>query len=291
MTATVITVTHNSRDELAGMLESLSLLGEPAPEVICVDSGSDDDSRAVAASHGAGVIELAGNPGYGAACNAGVEAAGGEICILLNPDTRLIDGGLQRLVRVAGRTRTILAPRLIDGARSLEQSAHPVPGGVGALLGAVVPPRLFPGRFRRRLEPSRATVPVEVGWAVGACLVASTGLLRELGPFDPGVFLYGEDMDLCLRARELGASVVFRPDVTVIHAGGHSTAALGERQRLEVQARRRREVVLERLGPAALSRDDRAQALTFGLRALAGRRRSENIAKLGALRAAQKSPS
>ena len=69
----------------------------------------------------------------------------------------------------------------------------------------------------------------------------------------------------------------------MIHRGGHATGpALGARTR-DLQARRRREVVATRLGPRALALDDAAQALTFGARALAGRRRTENLAKLRSL--------
>ena len=291
MSLTVVSVLHDSGGEIGEMIDSLGMLGTPAPEVICVDSGSGDDGPAIAAARGARVIDLQGNPGYGAACNAGVSAASGEACILLNPDTRLVDDGLLRLATVALAAPVIVAPRLAYPDGSPQASAHPVPGGSGAFLAAVLPPRLLPPRLRGRLEPFRSGVPVAAGWAIGACLVASTALLRRLGPFDPGVFLYAEDMDLCLRAREAGVPVVFRPDVTVIHSGGHSTGTLGRQGRLELQARRRREVIAERLGPGALRRDDRAQALAFGLRAAAGRRRDENRAKLAALRAAQKSPS
>lgn len=291
MNLTVVTAIHDSGAEIGGMIDSLAALGDPAPEVICVDSGSSDDGPAIAARLGATVIALEGNPGYGSACNAGVAAAAGDVCVLLNPDTRLLDDGLWRLAAAARDSRAILAPRLVDAAGHLEASAHPVPGGIDSILGALVAPRALPGRFRDRLEPFRASRPVPVGWAIGACLVASTRLLRELGPFDPAVFLYAEDMDLCLRAREAGAAVIFRPDVTVVHAGGHSTAALGRERRLELQAIRRREVIGERLGPGALRRDDIAQELTFRLRSAAGRRRNENLAKLSALRAAQKSPS
>lgn len=85
---------------------------------------------------------------------------------------------------------------------------------------------------------------------------------------------------------------MYRPDVSVIHEGGHSTGvAIPDDDRLEMKARRRREVIADQLGPGALARDDLAQRLTFRIRASAGRRREENLAELAALAAAQKSPS
>lgn len=292
MSLTVVSVLHDSGRQVGAMLESLDLLGEPRPEVICVDSGSTDDGPQVAERLGARLIRMEANRGYGAACNAGVEAAQGDACVLLNPDTRALDDGLKRLARLATQARVILAPRLVNPDRTVQRSAHPVPGRPTALLGALVPAQLLPRPLAVSLEPYRARYPAEIGWAIGACLVASTELLRELGPFDPSVFLYGEDMDLCLRARAIGASVVFRPDVTLVHEGGHSTEVALERQeRLEMQARRRREVIAQQLGPGALALDDAAQRLTFRARSAAGRRRAENLAQLAALERAQKSPS
>lgn len=292
MSFSIVTVIHDSGPRLERMLGSLELLGNPAPEVICVDSGSSDDGPSLAVASGARLITLDGNPGYGAACNAGVAAATGDACVLLNPDTRLVDAGLRRLADAAGGSRVILAPRLLNSDATVQRSAHPVPGGAGSLLAAFVPPRFLPSPMTVRLEPFRSPSPMTVGWATGACLVAATGLLRGLGPFDPDVFLYGEDLDLCLRARAAGAPVVYRPDVELLHEGGHSTeAAFHEQQRLEMQARRRRAVIAAQLGPHSLRRDDLAEGATFGLRALVGRRRGENMAKLRALRAAQKSPS
>ena len=68
-------------------------------------------------------------------------------------------------------------------------------------------------------------------------------LLRRLGPFDPGVFLFYEDMDLCLRARAAGVPTVLHPEVVVRHLGGRSTARAFGGEAFDLQARRRREVV------------------------------------------------
>ena len=122
-----------------------------------------------------------------------------------------------------------------------------------------------------------------VGWAVAACVAARTALLRRLGPFDPAAFLFYEDLELGLRARAAGVPTVLRPEVRVVHHGGHATGpALGDGV-LDLQARRRREVVRAGLGRRALVLDDAAQALTFAARAAVGRRRAHNLAELRSL--------
>jgi GT2 family glycosyltransferase len=168
----------------------------------------------------------------------------------------------------------------------VQDSAHPPPGTVEALVPAVVPRPLLPAPLRRRHEPWRSETPREVGWAIAACLAARTGLLRRLGPFDPGAFLFYEDMELGLRARREGVPTVLFPDIRLRHLGGASTGrSLGGRA-LALNAERRREV-LARQGRRALALDDAAEAATFGLRGaarrLSGRGGDLELARLRAL--------
>jgi GT2 family glycosyltransferase len=117
-----------------------------------------------------------------------------------------------------------------------------------------------------------------VGWALAAAIAAPTELLRRLGPFDPGAFLFYEDMDLCLRARAAGVATVLHPEVELTHAGGHSY----DEAPIELLARRRREVVGGNLGPGALRWDDAAQIAEFAARSWRGRDRARLRALLHA---------
>ena len=163
----------------------------------------------------------------------------------------------------------LLVPRLLNVDGSVQDSAHPLPGTVEALVPALVPRPLLPAKLRRRYEPWRSDVEREVGWAIAACLVARTDLLRRLGPFDPDAFLFYEDMQLCLHAHREGVPTLLVPDVRLRHLGGSSTDRSLGPQALDIHARRRREV-MARQGRAALMLDDIAELLTHGLRA-AGR--------------------
>jgi N-acetylglucosaminyl-diphospho-decaprenol L-rhamnosyltransferase len=264
MSYAVVVVLHDSAPELRVLLASL----RDRPQLVVVDTGSTDGGARIARDAGAEVIELPGNPGFGAANNAGVERARHDVTVLLNPDCELLDDSLGRLATIArAHPHALHVPRLLDPDGSIQRSAHPLPGSAGALLPALVHPPLLPAVLRDRVEPHRAERPRTVGWAIAACLAADTALLRRLGPFDPAVHLFGEDMDLCLRARAGGIPTVLHPALRVRHTGGHATRRTGEPH--ELIARRRREVVGARLGPRALARDDVAQALTFATRAAA----------------------
>jgi GT2 family glycosyltransferase len=265
---TAVVVLHDSAAELSVLLGSIDAHLPARPQVVAVDTGSRDDGAAVAARWGAEVVDLPANPGFGAASNAGVERARHDVTVLLNPDCELLDDSLARLAAAAGaRPAALHAARLLDADGSIQRSAHPLPGTAGALAGAALHGPLLPRPLRDRLEPYRAERPRTVGWAIAACLAGSTGLLRRLGPFDPAVHLFGEDMDLCLRARAAGIPTMLHPELRIRHLGGHATLRDGEP--FELIARRRRAVVAATRGRRALVLDDLAQALTFASRAAA----------------------
>ena len=288
---TAVIVLHDSEAELAALLPSLAVhLPEP-PQLVVVDTGSRDGGPELARRHGAELVELADNPGFGAASNAGVGRARHDVTVLLNPDTELIDDSVHELARLA-RTHphALHAPRLLERDGSVQRSAHPLPGTAGALLPALVHPPLLPRALRERAEPFRAERGRTVGWAIAACLAARTETLRRLGPFDPAVHLFAEDMELGLRARAAGIPTVLHPQLRLRHAGGHAVLRGGEPY--AALARRRREALERTLGPRARARDDLAQALTFATRIAARtavrRDASRERAQLGALLAARR---
>lgn len=264
----IVTVIHDSAGELRVLLDSLERELDPVPRVIVVDSGSSDDGPALARERGAEVVDLGGNRGFGAGNNAGIERVREPVTALVNPDVELLDGGLARLADLAAGREALHVPRLLNADGTVQDSAHPLPGTVEAFVPALLPRPLLPPALRRRYEPWRSEQPREVGWAIAACMAARTDLLRRLGPFDPGKFLFYEDMELCLRARREGVPTLFVPGIRLRHLGGTSTdRALGSAA-LDLHARRRREV-MARQGPGARALDDLAELLTHGLRAVA----------------------
>jgi GT2 family glycosyltransferase len=258
---TVVTVAHRSAAELATLLPTLP----DGAEVIVVDTDGS------AAGLPATVIERHDNPGFGAANNDGVAQAAGDVTVLLNPDIVATPAAIDRLATLAAGREALVVPRLLNSDGSVQRSAFALPGRPSGVLTA-----LTPGPLRR--EPWRSPAPRIVGWALAAALAAPTGLLRRLGPFDPGAFLFYEDMDLCLRARAAGVPTVLHPEVALTHTGGHSYDAAP----IDVLARRRREVVGSNLGSSALRWDDAAQVAEYGVRSWRARDRARLRAVLRA---------
>jgi len=263
----IVTVTHNSEQVLGKLLASVDR-HLPGTRVVVADSGSSDRSVELARSWAGRVtvIELGENVGFGRACNRALSEVAAPVVALLNPDVELIDGSLRELAAEAGRTdrpTRLLAPRVLKPDGTRQDSVQPRPASAADLIRALVPPGALPGSLSLPLAPWQADEPRHVGWAVGCAVVASAEALRRLGPFDERIFLYAEDLDLGLRAAEVGVQTWFWPSARVLHARAHSTARAFGGEPFERLAQARHDVVARRLGPRRSRLDDAAQAVTF----------------------------
>jgi N-acetylglucosaminyl-diphospho-decaprenol L-rhamnosyltransferase len=288
---TLVTVTHDSEDELGRLLRSVAR-HLPGAAVVVADSGSRDGSVAVAKRWGgrAAVVEL-GDAGYGRAANAGVTRVGTPACVVLNPDVELVDDSLAALVAEALRSdapERLLAPLVLrpDGTR--QDSVHPEPLSAATVIAALVPPAALPPPLRKAVQPWRRDRPRAVAWAVGCSLGARTETLRRLGPFEERIFLYGEDLELGLRAREQGIATWWWPYARVVHHEAHAARRTFAGEPFELLARQRHAVLATRRGEPAARWDDRLQAATFAnriaLKALLGRSNGRERRQLKAVR-------
>lgn len=283
----IVTVLHDSAPELRALLESIRR-HLPAAQVVVVDSGSADDGLALARGAGADVLDLGANLGFGRGVNAGLALVRRPVAALLNPDVELLDASLDAAATEAtSQTRRLLAPLVLQPDGERQDCAQREPGTPLLALHALIPGAALPGPVAAAVEPWRAGSPRRVGWAVGCAIVGCTETLRELGPFDERVFMYGEDLDLGLRAAEAGVETWFWPAARVLHHGAHATDSAFGGEPFELLAERRRAVVRERRGTLRAAADDVLQAATFADRALlkrlTGRNASREVRQLRAL--------
>jgi N-acetylglucosaminyl-diphospho-decaprenol L-rhamnosyltransferase len=290
----VVTVTHNSAAVIGDLLSSVER-HLPGVGVLVVDCASSDETVRIAArSPVARMIELDQNVGFGRACNRAMADVGTPVTALLNPDVELLDSSLLDVgaEATAGAAERILAPLVLTDRGRPQDSVHPVPGSTAELARTLVPYTLLPQRLAGQVAPWRASAPRRVGWALGCALVARTETLRRLGPFDERIFLYGEDLDLGLRAAEAGVETWFWPTARVLHHGAHATRAAFDGEAFALLARGRRGVLARHLGRRGVAVDDAAQALTYATRLVAKRalRRgaSRERQQLDALRAVRR---
>ena len=205
-----VIVTHNSGHVVERCLASLG----GVEKVIVVDNASEDDTRlrVAAARPSAVFIANDANVGFGAANNQGFSEAGDvAFVIFINPDAALQRGALDALIAASVRypETALVAPRLID-------------------LGGVTETSYDAGLFERAGMPGHAgLVPggdLCAGFLSGAVFMARTAALSGAPPFDPNIFLFFEDDDLCMRLRAAGHSLVLAADAAAEHTPGRGSA-------------------------------------------------------------------
>ena len=229
-TLCIVIVSFNARGELERCLASLHA---PAPalvhEIVVVDNASTDGSAASARRWpDVRVIESAANIGFARANNIGIRAGAAPFLLLLNPDTIVPAGAVDRLVDylVAHPDAAVVGPRLVDSEGRAELS-------FGRMIGPVNEwrqKRLVVGNARADLRASaivdqmtrREQTP---DWVSGACLLVRRADAEAVGLFDERFELYTEDVDFCASIRRRGRLVRFTPDVEIVHARGRSAAA------------------------------------------------------------------
>lgn len=229
----IVVVTFNCEGHLRALVDSLNRHLDGGQELIVVDNASTDDPEPCARAW-RGRCEFVGldrNLGFGVASNIGVERATAPVTILLNPDTELVDGSLDRLAAAALELQALVGPRVLNADGTLQPSASGPEVGIWPWVRALVPARLQPRALLARTEPYRLEHRARVTWLTGACVAGPTRALRRLGPFDPALHMFGEDVDLGLRATAAGVESWIEPAVRVIHHGqGSSTLVYGSRE-------------------------------------------------------------
>lgn len=225
---TVVVVTHNPGVSLDTCLASLPRALDVPFEVRIVDNASADGApQRYAARHGAHLIEVGRNAGYGTAANIGAVGVGSPWVLVVNPDTEFLPNSLARLLSAAQRwpRAGVLGPSLLTADGNRYPSARAIPSlsaGIGhALCVRWWPSNPWTKRYRRESE-----VPVEgaVGWLSGACMLFRTAAFASVGGFDERYFMYFEDLDVCERLTAAGWANVYVPSAGVRHAGGQATS-------------------------------------------------------------------
>lgn len=237
---TIIIVTWNSREVLPACLASVpGGAGSVTCEITVVDNGSTDGTMAYLQGSHPGIRLLANteNRGFAAANNQALRLARGRYCLLLNPDTILQEGAIERLVSCLDEHPEALAagPTVLNRDLSLQRTgvAFPSPGNI--LAEAFFLDRLFPrsttfgGHRRLYTNPGELR---EVDYVQGSCLMVRSTVIALLGGLDEEYFMYFEETDWCFRMKKQGGKILVCPGASVVHLGGEPAVHYGERRLL-----------------------------------------------------------
>lgn len=227
----IIVVTFNARDEVLACLASLRAHPPARPcRLFVVDNASRDGTpAAVAAAHPeASVTPLPVNVGFAAANNVGIAAGRAPLVLLLNGDTLVGDGQVERLCAVldARPEVGVAGPRLVDRSGRPELSYGPMMSPWGEAYQKLTGWALArgPAWWARRIE-ARLAHPADVAWVSGACLLTRRTVLEAVGGLDERYFIYTEDVDYCAAVRRAGHRIRYSPEAEVVHLRGRSRAS------------------------------------------------------------------
>ncbi|MEZ5965998.1 MAG: glycosyltransferase family 2 protein [Planctomycetota bacterium] len=223
---TAVMVTYNSKATLPRALAGLKAsFDRGLCSCVVVDNDSKDGTADyVRAEHPwVDLVATGENLGFGRGNNRGFARADTEYVLLLNPDAELTPAALQQLIDFldAQAEVGIVGPAIREaGHPDQPVFRFPTPGtmlchALGRLGGSA-------GALARPIEPRR----YRVDWLCGAVLLVRRALLQTIQGFDPRFFLYFEETDLCLRARQAGFETWVLGDVVAGHYGGTSTKAV-----------------------------------------------------------------
>lgn len=225
----VIIVNYNTGDYLERCLASLEThRGDVGIDVLVIDNASVDGShtRAIAAHPWARLIENQENIYLSPAWNQGIRATDAPYVLLLNPDTEWWVGTLADYVAVArAHPRVgIVGPMIRNLDGTVYPSGRPLPSVVDAVGHGFVGPIMPDNRFTRRyhMEGWDRTTEREVDWVSGACMLLPRKVFEDVGMLDESFPLFAEELDMATRLRDSGWSVLYTPDVEVLHAIGIS---------------------------------------------------------------------
>lgn len=224
MDVSVIIVSYNTKqlldDCLSSVIRSLKKSGLKW-EIIVVDNVSTDGTRQMLNKKYPRVRTIFNrrNAGFGKGNNQGIRKAKGEYILLLNSDTVVLNNAIGKLVAFGHQhPSSFIGPKLLNTDGTPQTSCGPffsLPVIFAALFlkgDTIGLTRWSPERVRR------------VDWVSGACMLAPKKVFDNGLLFDENIFMYMEEIDLLMRARDRGVTTFFYPRSHIIHHGAASSA-------------------------------------------------------------------
>jgi GT2 family glycosyltransferase len=222
----LIVCVHNALEHVQACLESILRCTTPPYRILLVDDGSAPETcrylAEFAQRHGAELIRNDAARGYTRAANQALACSSAEYAVLLNSDTVVTPGWLDRMIACAETDPRVGLVGPLSNTASWQSipeiesggdwAANPLPNGTTVeQMGALV------AKYSARLYPA-------MPFLNGFCLLIRRGLIREIGLLDEETFGrgYGEENDYALRARRAGWQLALADDAYVYHAQSQS---------------------------------------------------------------------
>jgi GT2 family glycosyltransferase len=238
----IIIVNWNTRDVLRGCLASIEAQTRVLHEVIVVDNASHDGSPEMIRTEFPAVhlIVNSDNIGFSGANNQGLAVARGRHLLLLNPDTLILDGAIDRMLAWLTKHPDVgcVGCQVLEAPSVIQQTSFADPGPLNLAIVELGLHRLWrwlPALGRPWYRGWDRTTERDVDVVSGMFMLVPRSVLEAVGPLDPSFFIYAEEADWCRRIRAAGWRCVFVPDAQILHLDGGSKSTAQIRSRMYVQ--------------------------------------------------------
>jgi hypothetical protein len=184
-------------------------------EIVLVDNASSDDSLEAIKKlkiNGLKLVESKENLGFSKGCNLGAKSSNGEYLLFLNSDTEIKDQGFIKMLDYIKKNENV---GILGGALKNENGTSQSSAGKFYNLFNLF--LMLIGFERLGFLRESPKVIKQVDWVSGACLMIKRKLFEKIGGFENELFMYGEDMELCYRAKRKKFSTYFYPELTLFH--------------------------------------------------------------------------
>ena len=207
----IVILNYNAEKFLDECINSIYKTKTVSFEIILVDNASTNKSyrECIKKFPEIKLIENKKNLGYCEGNNVGIKASKGEFIVVLNPDTIVTPTWLYELIRAYQKNgKGIYQPKI------LATTDHNILLSSGQFI------QLFGfgysrGKGDKDVQESRNIE--KIGYASGTCLFTSKTILEKLDYFDPFLFAYHDDLDLCWRAAMFGINSFYVPTSVIFH--------------------------------------------------------------------------
>ncbi len=224
----VVIVTWNNSDVIGNCLDSfMKYTDKDSIELIIVDNNSQDSTCKIVESYQKKLciklIQSPDNLGFAKANNLGVLQASYENILLLNPDTVLMEFGLEELPKKLENEKVgILGSKLLNADYTLQPSMYKFDNVINILIEQFQIGRVLPESFKKKYSPylSKHDIFQNTDWVIGAFMLLQKSDFTSINGFSEDYFMYSEDMDLCYKMKEKGKKIVYDPTYSIIHIGG-----------------------------------------------------------------------
>ena len=219
MDLSIVIVNWNTSSLLLQCLDSIYNTGSQYSfEVIVIDNSSSDDSVTLVEKNFPAVILIRNqqNLGFARANNQGLLIARGRYYMLLNSDTIVLPGAIDKLVQAAECNPHVgvVGPKLLNMNGTVQESWASFPSFLSELTGK---------NFRFRQPVQSFPFSYDVDWIMGACMLVRAKTVAEVGNLDEDYFFYSEELDWCFRIKKKNWKIWYLADAEVYHLGGGST--------------------------------------------------------------------